>query len=705
MTTPSWIRIALAAALTGLAGLSFAPLFGGFGAVLLLAVLAPPAVVLGWALLTRFRSADARVRLGPTMLGVLAVAGTVAVVTRPGGAVASGPYRLLTGALPADPSGPELATVSALTGYAALIACRLALTRRAPLAPVLPALVCLLAGLGLGAATAALPAWYPAAFVALAGLQLLVSRPAGGGRSTVLATALVVLAVGVVAPVGLGGLASGSVARDPASLRSLVSGPVTPKTRTNPFAQYVALREGRLVLTMTGSATAPVERLRMITLTEFDGHTWSTRADYRRAGHRLPPASTATGSNQITMEVSVGNPEPLGWLPTPGRATEINVTDLGVDEATGDVVVPAGSATPASYRVTGVEPVISSGEILDDEPARAATPLGIGLSPEILGFIGTTTGTQLPDSDRLFALYQAFTKPPFGYDGSREAAGGHGTYQISALLRDKRGTSEQYASAFAVLCRQLGWDSRVVLGFYPQWNGNTFTVSGKDIHAWTEVRFNRLGWVPFDPTPQQVSPGREPGNGQAPPPRRNDPVDSVPDPGQQSFEPPSSDPAPVASAQPASPAGQPTWLTVMIVVGAALLLLVAAIPAAKAVRRARRRRTGSARRRTVAAWLDALDTLRETGQRVPRTATTGEVVGASDVRCGPAIRALAARTDFAAFAPDQAGAADAAAAWADSDLIRRTTRRHLRASTRIRTTFDPRPLLARRLPDWSRATP
>jgi transglutaminase-like putative cysteine protease len=396
------------------------------------------------------------------------------------------------------------------------------------------------------------------------------------------------------------------------------------------------------------------------------------------------------------MEISVSNPETLSWLPTPGRATEISVADLGVDEATGDVVVPAGSAMPASYRVTGAEPVIGNGEFLDDEPARATAPLGIPLPADILGFATTTTGTGLPDSDRLLALYKAFTNAPFGYDGSREAAGGHGIYQISALLRDKRGTSEQYASAFAVMCRYLGWDARVVLGFRPQWNRNTMSASGKDIHAWTEVRFDRLGWVPIDPTPQQASPGREPDDGQPPPPRRNDPLDSVPDPGQQPFEPPGSDSPPGPSSAPVTPpAGPPTWLIVTIFVGAMLILLLAAIPPAKAIQRARRRRTGSARRRTVAAWHDVLDTLRETGQRVSRTATTGEIADTSSVHYGPAIRTLAALTDFAAFAPDQTGETDAEAAWTDSDTIRRTARRHIRAPARIRAIFDPRPLLNR----------
>jgi transglutaminase-like putative cysteine protease len=687
------LRIVLAAALSALAGLSFAPVFGGLGAALLLAVLVPPAVVIVWALWTH---RSPRVHSGHVAFGMVAVAIAVTATTWPGGAVASGPYRLLTSALPIDPSGPQLATASALSGYAALIACYLALTRRAALAPVLPAFVCLLAGLGLGAATGPLPAWYPSAFVGLAGVHLLVNRAAESGHGVgrgLIATAAVVLAVGVLAPIPLAGLAPGSDARTPATLRSVVSGPVLPRTNTNPFAQYVALFDGHLVLKITGSASEPVDRLRMITLTEFDGHTWSARADYRRAGHQLPPAPVTTDARQVTIDVSVSNPDALGWLPTAGRATEVSVPDLGVDEGTGDIVIPAGSTMPKSYRVTGTEPVIEGGEILDDDPERAATPPGIELPPDILGFITTATAQSLTDSERLLALYQALTKPPFGYDGSaKDVPGGHGLYQISALLRDKRGTSEQYASAFAVMCRQLGWNARVVLGFRPQWNGNTLTVTGENVHAWAEVRFNRLGWVPVDPTPRQASPGREPG-GQAPAPL-SDPLEALPaspSPPENPADGPSQ-----AASWPAPPAyGVATWVTVTIVTGGGLAVLVLAIPVAKTIRRARRRRHGTPRTRAVAAWLDVLDTLREAGLRVPHAATTGEVIAVRGPDCPPAMYTLAQRTNFAAFAPDQTTETDARAAWTDSDTIRRTTRGHGSILTRLRSTFNPRPLLTR----------
>jgi transglutaminase-like putative cysteine protease len=690
------VRLVLAAGLAALAGVSFAPVFGGIGAALLLAVLTPPAVALAWALWPLLRPGDRpHVPLGIAVLGVLAVAVAVAVTTSPGADVASGPYRLLTGALPADPSGPQLAAVSALTGYTALIACYLALTRRAPLAPVLPSLVCLLAGLGLGAATGPLPVWYPSAFVALAGLQLLLNRvPEGtrGARLGSLTTAVVVLAVGTVAPVALAGVLPGADNRKPAELRSLVDSPVLPKADTNPFAKYLALRDGRLVLGLTGTASEPFARLRAVTLTEFDGRTWSPRADYRRAGHQLPPGTPA-GGHRVTVDVSATNLDTLGWLPTAGRASDVSVADLGVDESTGDLVVPADADTPTAYRVTGSEPEVDGSEIARDTPARATTRQNVDLPPDILGFIAGATAGATDDTGRLLALYHALTKSPFGYDGSEEAAGGHGLFRISALLREKRGTSEQYASAFAAMCRHLGWDARVVLGFRPQWDGNSMTVTGKDIHAWTEVRFTELGWVPVDPTPPHASAGREPEEPQHQQPPDN-PFESMPDTGQRAVPEPGgpdgSSPRPV---QPSS-AGQPVWLTITISVCGLVAVLAAAVPITKTVRRARRRRNGTPRTRTVAAWHEALDALRETGFRFPSSATTREIV-AGGVSCPPGMHSLSRRVDLAAFAPEPTTESDARAAWSDSDAVRKAVRRRLGFPARVRAFFDPRPVLTR----------
>ncbi len=72
------------------------------------------------------------------------------------------------------------------------------------------------------------------------------------------------------------------------------------------------------------------------------------------------------------------------------------------------------------------------------------------------------------------------------------------------LFEDQRGVCEHYVSSMVVLLRVLGIPSRFVVGYgagdYNPLSGY-YTVRANDAHAWTEVYFPGMGWVPFDPTP------------------------------------------------------------------------------------------------------------------------------------------------------------------------------------------------------------
>lgn len=81
------------------------------------------------------------------------------------------------------------------------------------------------------------------------------------------------------------------------------------------------------------------------------------------------------------------------------------------------------------------------------------------------------------------------------------------------------GDSEQYASAMALMARDLGLPSRVVLGFLPKnedgeitdartektsGNGTKIEFTGNDVTAWVEIKLQGLGWVAFYPTPKET---------------------------------------------------------------------------------------------------------------------------------------------------------------------------------------------------------
>lgn len=236
----------------------------------------------------------------------------------------------------------------------------------------------------------------------------------------------------------------------------------------------------------------------------------------------------------------------------------------------------------------------------------------------------------------------------------RAAQGGNGLYQVLALLKNHRGTSEQYASAFAVMCRQSGWDARVVLGFKPRWNGDKLYVQGQDVFAWTEVRFERLGWLPIDPSPTRTAargddaPNDATGTipGIVEPPPAHDP-DPAPEPEMDGAAPP--DPV-------AAPATGRSSGVVSAAVAVGLLVLLSAIPLLKAARRRARRRS-SPGRRVAEAWGEAVAALRAGGARVHGRQTTGQVLQAAPESCAPALRLLAELVDRVAFSPDDFRAA------------------------------------------------
>jgi transglutaminase-like putative cysteine protease len=72
------------------------------------------------------------------------------------------------------------------------------------------------------------------------------------------------------------------------------------------------------------------------------------------------------------------------------------------------------------------------------------------------------------------------------------------------FLQHKEGYCQQYAVAMAWLVRAAHIPARVAFGFTQGVRvpgGDTVSLTNLDLHAWTEVYFSNIGWVPFDPTP------------------------------------------------------------------------------------------------------------------------------------------------------------------------------------------------------------
>jgi transglutaminase-like putative cysteine protease len=713
------------AVLTAAAALGFTTVFaGGGGHVLpLLGAALVPCAVAG--LLAAWR-VPAWLR---TPLGLAALAVYVTLAVAPGLAVVDGPRHLLTAALPLDPAGPELGAVALLVGLASLGGAELALRSAQPVVAALPALSCFVLALAVGASGSRPPWWLPALLVAGCGALLALAanrgmgRPsvgpvlagaAGGSRATALrrllpAAAMVAAAAALAGQVGP--LLPGATARPQRfDARDLVAEPVVPRTSVSPLVRFARLRGGPARTLFVVRADRPVAELRLATLGSFDGRLWSSAGVFRRAGHRLPPGPPRqVRLDHVRATVEVADPGEAPWLPVPGRATELSVAGLGVDAGTGDLVVPDDRQVPARYQVGSVVPRLTPADLRGAAAAPGGEPsyqLPVELreAARRAAEPATTAFGQLANLATWFRSRGGFT-----YDDRATPRSGHGLFQVHELLdRYRSGTAEQYASAFAVMAGSLGYDTRVVMGFRrPAGSGgNVWKVSSHDVHAWPEVRFARLGWVAFDPSPQRrgAAAGQTPG----PPPAADQDVQEairqeLAEQQQAGGPPPDQPPAPRPRRHEARLPRLPLRLAAELLAALALAAVLLP-PTAKALRRRRRRRSADPPARVVGAWREAVDRLSERGVPASRSMTSGEVADAGASRLGEArtegLGPLARLVDQARFAPGLVDQRHAATAWQLSDRLRRRLDGGVPSRRRVLHAVDARTLLRRgsRLP-------
>ncbi|MFL6161213.1 MAG: transglutaminaseTgpA domain-containing protein [Jatrophihabitantaceae bacterium] len=314
--------------------------------------------------------------------------------------------------------------------------------------------------------------------------------------------------------------------------------------------------------------------------------------------------------------------------------------------------------------------------------------------------------------DKALAISDYFTNGRNGFVYSLDAQAKDGENALVAFLNNKAGFCQQYAAAAAVLMREAKLPTRVVLGYThgePDING-LITVTTRDAHAWVEVFFAGIGWIPFDPTPLTgVDVAREAKLGWAPHP--NQATISTAEPTANKG--PSGSSSTSASSSAAAVGGSgPTISPLVWEVGgpvtALVLLLVLVGWGPRLVRgRQRRRRLEHARStgNPELLWLEVAASATDRNALWPRTVTVGQVPGwlgrhGVDERGQAAMQAVAATVERDRFSPtpvtqlppDSIRALDQALSrWA-----RRTDRR-----LSLLNRWVPKSLL-RRPPRWQR---
>ena len=410
----------------------------------------------------------------------------------------------------------------------------------AVLAATLPILATMIVSAALGTSRGLYPAltggilWLLLLIWSASGLGLLRLR---GLASTLLTLAL---AAGMIFSAGILPAPTRQVIRDH------YQPPMDPYQFTSPLSDYRAYikrhRDDTLVTVRNLPAGTPV---RMAVMDRYDGKVWNLSdssgagaADYRRIGAQIrterQQEKTKDGEQTgqpFTATFLIREGFDHAWLPSAGQVggidpdQDLQRKDFYFNKATDTALTDQTLQAGASYTVHGVaQNRPATRRIADSDPGDAQVP-PLSDAPESLPKAAASmTSMQVRGGARALAIEERLHKEGWfshGLAGDYPSPSGHGDYRINQLLQGQAmvGDSEQYASAMALLARQMGLPSRVVLGFLPknhdgsisrartrtQADGSTrIDLTGRDAQAWVEVNLKGLGWIPFYPTPPET---------------------------------------------------------------------------------------------------------------------------------------------------------------------------------------------------------
>lgn len=430
---------------------------------------------------------------------------------------------------------------------------------------------------------------------------------------------------------------------DPFDARSVVDPPITVVETPSPLPQlgaWAANPDAEL-LRVAGDAVP----LRLVTLDSYDGTQWRAATRYSPLGTSTDEPLTGEQRRTSTVRVAFAG---LGghWLPSPGDPTEVSEPDAVVDTVTGTLYDPSTSDDTA-YDVTGVVDLpdpdrLVGATVPTSGPALDYTRLpSQGLPPALAEYAARVIPAGAPYQQAL--AIEAAVRADRRL--SPRAISGSAFWRIERFLVGRgtgaqTGTSEQFATAFALLARHAGLPTRIVVGFRPgdRQPDGTRVIRGRDALAWPEVYFDRLGWVPFSPTPNDdtFSEGR-PELGEAPDVDRS-PSSASPEP--------TPEPVVEAASEPRLGTARdrldvPPWLAATVV------LPVVALVGARQARSIRHRRRGAK-----GAWAEVHDALVLAGVP-PRPSESAQTAAArADRRFGTnAAWMVAERAERDAFGP------------------------------------------------------
>lgn len=270
--------------------------------------------------------------------------------------------------------------------------------------------------------------------------------------------------------------------------------------------------EDREVLTYdtTGGGTY----LRIVALDEFDGDTWqASELEVGREQNVVDGLPFPTGlsaevlAEPVTTAISVG-PLNQQYLPVPFAAQQIDIAGEWLYDVPTDNIFSSDEDVTTfqrDYTVDHLDVQPTAEELRAAETPETGFAEYLELPADLPTIVGETAVAVVQDAptpfDQALALQTFFRSSAFTYTlDAPDDSGGEAT---ADFLEQRRGYCVQFASAMALMARELGIPARVAVGFTPGRGvgDGQFIVGTHDAHAWPELYLPGAGWLAFEPTP------------------------------------------------------------------------------------------------------------------------------------------------------------------------------------------------------------
>lgn len=264
-----------------------------------------------------------------------------------------------------------------------------------------------------------------------------------------------------------------------------------------------------VLITYTTTAPAGV-RLRLTALPVLDASGARLETVQIQSG-ALPALQEHGDTVTATTQVSVREFK-SEYLPAPYAILNHSASgEWGWEQGSRSVLATGANRKSAtvglSYEVNSRLPAINADVLATAQAGSPAdAPSTSQMPPELPASIAELAAKVTAGADtagKKALAIEAFLRDSTRFRYTTQAPSGVGYEVLERFLtQDRAGYCVHFATAMTAMSRASGIPSRVAIGFLPgtQQPDGSWQVNAHNMHAWPELYFDGLGWVPFEPT-------------------------------------------------------------------------------------------------------------------------------------------------------------------------------------------------------------